>query len=98
MGYRHKRPVATVKNSSNEHADVSGYSKIAHGYTWAILLMSACPWLLLFPAADVKLPMTIGHCSNGLFMPVAIVKVGHVATVLICSSERLRGKEGCRCG
>jgi hypothetical protein len=29
--------------------------------------MSACPWLLLFPVADVKLPLTIGHCSNAIY-------------------------------
>jgi hypothetical protein len=48
--------------------------------------MSVYPWLLLFLAADVKWPVTIGHCSNGLFMAVVTGKIGHVATVLLCSS------------
>jgi hypothetical protein len=40
--------------------------------------MSAWPWLLLFPAADVISSVTIGHCSNRLFMLIATVQTGHI--------------------
>jgi hypothetical protein len=61
-----------VKNSSNEHVDVS------------IPVATVNPGC--FPTADVKPHVTIGHCSKGLFMLVATVKTCHVATMQICSS------------
>jgi hypothetical protein len=60
-----------MKNSSNRHADVS------------MLVATVIPDCFL--ATGVKSYVTIGHYSNGLFMPVKIV---HVAIVLLCSSVR----------
>jgi hypothetical protein len=62
-----------VKNSSNGHANVS--------MTMATVIPDC------FSAANVKSPVTIEHCSNGLFMPVATIKIVHVTIVLLCSSE-----------